>query len=646
LAALQLMPRLALGALALVALLAFAQPARAARAVYFADRGAGAIAQFAVGAGGAPSALEPPSVRADRPHRLAMTPTGRDLYATAAHGVLQFDVAKDGRLSPKIRSRAPAHGRLHSIAVHPAGHSLYVTDAAEGEVRQYDIGANGVLAPKTPVRLGAGPGTRGVAVSPDGRVLYVLLAGGIAVYDVGDHGGLTRRPQRVAVPSCTLQDLALTPDGARLYATARDGRIFGFAPGPDGTPVALTPAAVETPGASRPIGIAVAPDGSAVYVTAQGASHDAPGRVLSFAVGAGGGLLPAGDVAVAESGSKLSYLATSPNGRNLFIAGDEGQLLHVGPGLALAADPSSIALERARGVVVSPNQAPVASFLPVPGRAGSPTRFDASAAADPDGTIVRYDWDFGDGTRLADGGPSPQHVYLAPGLYAASLVVTDNEGASTSTVFTGGTVLGNGAPGARATRRIQVLAAVAAQPPAPGPPTPDLGETLVARPVSGTVLVRRPGRRRFVPLREVQELPLGSVLDARRGRVRVATERRRRRGVQNGLFYGGRFAVLQRARERFVTDLVLRGRLDACAAKGDASAAAPKRRRLWGKASGRFRTRGRYSSGAVRGTRWLTVDRCAGTLTVVREGRVAVRDFGLRRTVVVRAGERYLARPR
>ena len=70
-------------------------------------------------------------------------------------------------------------------------------------------------------------------------------------------------------------------------------------------------------------------------------------------------------------------------------------------------------------------------------------------------------------------------------------------------------------------------------------------------------------------------------------------------------------------------------------------------RRVWGSGNrGRFRTRGRYSSGLVRGTVWLTVDRCDGTLTRVRRGKVIVRDFGLDRTVVVRAGERYLARAR
>jgi hypothetical protein len=69
-------------------------------------------------------------------------------------------------------------------------------------------------------------------------------------------------------------------------------------------------------------------------------------------------------------------------------------------------------------------------------------------------------------------------------------------------------------------------------------------------------------------------------------------------------------------------------------------------RRLWGKGSGRFRTRGRYSSGTVRGTWWLTSDRCDGTRTLVRDGTVVVYDFGLKKKVKVTAGNSYLAKPK
>ena len=70
-------------------------------------------------------------------------------------------------------------------------------------------------------------------------------------------------------------------------------------------------------------------------------------------------------------------------------------------------------------------------------------------------------------------------------------------------------------------------------------------------------------------------------------------------------------------------------------------------RRLWGRDSGgSFRTHGRHSQATVRGTRWVTVDRCDGTLTSVRQGAVSVRDFVRHRTVLVRAGHSYLARSR
>ena len=46
----------------------------------------------------------------------------------------------------------------------------------------------------------------------------------------------------------------------------------------------------------------------------------------------------------------------------------------------------------------------------------------------------------------------------------------------------------------------------------------------------------------------------------------------------------------------------------------------------------------------MRGTKWLTEDRCGGTLVRVRRGSVTVRDFAKRKTVVVKKGKSYLAR--
>ncbi|HET8823215.1 MAG TPA: hypothetical protein VFM57_16875 [Thermoleophilaceae bacterium] len=182
------------------------------------------------------------------------------------------------------------------------------------------------------------------------------------------------------------------------------------------------------------------------------------------------------------------------------------------------------------------------------------------------------------------------------------------------------------------------------------PPPPVLGESVHLAQLTGAVVVRYPGRGRkgrVARLRGKAPLPVGTVVDSRRGRVRLVSSLGGKRR-QAGRFRSGVFQVRQSARRRGLTELVLRGGLAGCrghaAADGSARAATHLRsRRLWGSGRGRYRTRGRYSSGSVRGTKWLTVDTCAGTLTVVVEGVVVVRDFTTGETITLRAGDRYFA---
>jgi hypothetical protein len=46
----------------------------------------------------------------------------------------------------------------------------------------------------------------------------------------------------------------------------------------------------------------------------------------------------------------------------------------------------------------------------------------------------------------------------------------------------------------------------------------------------------------------------------------------------------------------------------------------------------------------VKGTQWLTEDRCNGTLFRVKRGVVSVRDFRKKKTVLVKKGKSYLAK--
>ncbi|WP_394553142.1 PKD domain-containing protein [Agromyces sp. MMS24-JH15] len=75
-------------------------------------------------------------------------------------------------------------------------------------------------------------------------------------------------------------------------------------------------------------------------------------------------------------------------------------------------------------VTVTPNVLPTAAFT---ANVSSQTvSFDASSSVDPDGAIVDYAWNFGDGKSA--NGATASHLYGAAGTYAVTLTLTDNRG--------------------------------------------------------------------------------------------------------------------------------------------------------------------------------------------------------------------------
>ena len=231
-----------------------------------------------------------------------------------------------------------------------------------------------------------------------------------------------------------------------------------------------------------------------------------------------------------------------------------------------------------------------------------------------------------------------QHVYAQPGTYDAVVTVTDGVGNTTSL-----------------TRAVAVAQAPgdgpAGPPPVAGLPDPKVGVSLNLATVKPVVRVREPGSKTFVALVNPRQVRMGSIVDARKGRVRITIADGTGK-LHTADFYEGMFKVLQRPRARSVAALQLFGGSFRGCPKAPRpvifSVRSKKRsvRHLWGSGSGRFRTVGRFSSATLRGTTWLTDDRCNGTVTRVKQGKVVVRDFAKRRTVVLRAPRRYLAQPR
>jgi TolB protein len=209
----------------------------------------------------------------------------------------------------------------------------------------------------------------------------------------------------------------------------------------------------------------------------------------------------------------------------------------------------------------------------------------------------------------------------------------------------------------------------------PTPPTPTLGKTFNAAPSGGLVYIKLPGQHvaadgitkgaGFIPLTEARQLPPGTVVDARAGGLRLVAAAATVQHIgktQNGTFSSGLFKISSQTRtgiQKGLTTLTLQEDIfpgspsykscTAHAASSDdpfAFAAISKRvlQALHASVHGRFRTRGRFAAGTVRGTAWEIDDRCDGTWQRVHRGTVDVFDFRLRKTIPVRAGHVYLAK--
>lgn len=165
---------------------------------------------------------------------------------------------------------------------------------------------------------------------------------------------------------------------------------------------------------------------------------------------------------------------------------------HGGPG---GTGMSGIVHVNATGTL-PPNLAPTASFFASPGTVatGSPVAFSASGSSDPDGSVVRYEWDLdGDGVHETDTGAQPMTTrsYSTAGTKTVGLRVTDDQG------LTGAT-----------TRSLDVTdPPPQIQPPPPppampgtgsGPPSPEPAPPQ-ARPASSISYVAR-ARRRYTVL--------------------------------------------------------------------------------------------------------------------------------------------------
>jgi hypothetical protein len=342
------------------------------------------------------------------------------------------------------------------------------------------------------------------------------------------------------------------------------------------------------------------------------------------------------------------------------------------------------------------------TLTPAPAAGATPLPVTFTAAAKLTVPIAKWQLVFGDGAQTGGTGPPPatfQHTYATDGIYDATLIVSS--AAPVATFLTSAPVAVGAAPkkvvsfvvtpGRNPLAIVVQTDLTLAQPATSwqiawgdgkvnqgsGTPPHFTGHTYAKAGTYRAVLTVTTAGGTYVTFTDVtvaqpaagppQGTPTGTVLingtpftggtvpygakvDVTKGRLSMATE------AGTLLVYGNGISaifVLSHVREGGKTIVVLRlagGNFASCGKRtvaGASGALAPKKkvvRQLWGSGKGNFRTTGRYAAATVRGTIWLTADRCDGSQVTVRQGVVLVRDLVKRQSVSVRAGHTYFAR--
>jgi hypothetical protein len=208
----------------------------------------------------------------------------------------------------------------------------------------------------------------------------------------------------------------------------------------------------------------------------------------------------------------------------------------------------------------------------------------------------------------------------------------------------------------------------------PPPPPPVLGKSVDVTPVSGVVFIKPPPGKSlggaadnaalskgqgFVPLTEARQIPTGSQIDALHGSLRIVSNTGKVGKTQTATLTGSIFKLSQdrsgisKGLTNFnLVESAFKGApsYSLCKAKksaDEATVAALSSKTLQllkVSGHGKFKTTGRYSSATVRGTIYTVADKCNGTLTHVIRDTVQVDDFVRHTTILLHAGQSYLAK--
>lgn len=329
-------------------------------------------------------------------------------------------------------------------AFSPDGRYVYFSSALNnGGIQYFAVGSDGSL---TAAGTAAVPSNgSGLSITPDGKFLYACPSTqNLYAFSIGAGGALTKLPEASAVSiSCT--GLAISPDGRYLLTSDSGSGIESFSIGASGV---VTPAGGPILTGPNPNYIEIAPDGRNVYVLNIG-SGGAGGSIAQFSIAPTGALAEVGvPVPVTATSVFANGLAISPDGRyiaassptssanvHVFATNSGGQLTPVA-GSPFNSGGNMGTLSPSGELFFRTNQGPSVSGLTTSGK-NRVRNFVAVGAADSDGAISSYTWNFGDGTSKTTTTPNTSHSYAKGGNYNASVSVIDDANCGGADIYDG-----------------------------------------------------------------------------------------------------------------------------------------------------------------------------------------------------------------
>jgi streptogramin lyase len=570
-----------------------------------------------------PAGVVAPHETSEKLVAVTAAPDGKVWFAQAGAGE-----EKLGTVDPLIGvpSYFPLSGTVGGITAGPEGDVWYTVEHGGG------FAYIGRFVPSTEeiteVKITKSSKPAGITVGPEGDLWFTETAGAgkIGRFDPATKAITEYTSTNGLAPSSVPTAIASGPDGNVWFTEIAGSGAIGRINAHTGAITQFSEGLTQ----GKPEGIAAGSDGN-LYFTESG-GEGAVGQITASGVISE---YKGGTIGLSKKAEPWG-ITSGPDGNIWFTEKAKpariGQLT-VAPSVASPAATNVTTTSATLSASVGPN-AQETTYVFEYGLTASYGGSSVAASAGSGGTPVPM--------SAAIGGLSPATIYhFRVVAYNGSGMSYGTDATFTTAASGGGAPPSGGAPSSGS-----------APPSAPTAgstqPQPVLGSSAGTQPTAGTVLVQQPSGA-FVRLSGARTLPIGTVIDATHGTVRLITAIDRRGRTQSVTIWGGVFALRQSEAEDGNTRIVLKGALPSChrgrGARASSARSKVKSRKLWAADNhGKYSTYGANSVATVLGTRWETIDSCAGTLTRVASGQVRVRDLHRHKTVLVSAGHGYLAR--